>query len=185
MMSNRRRLGDVRDRIYPGPNRRRSYPDKAGRRPGHRVGRKQDVRARSSASFRWRLANAVLAAPDNSPDSSPRSPPVGAPRITALLAAVQDSCHPRVGWSLRPTNNFNAHHTFAVVKRQRAVGAHLAGQTNTIDGCRADHGILGGMKAVTQHGQTRRLRQDPPTEMDVRNAIERTTVSASFSCAIG
>ncbi len=61
----------------------------------------------------------------------------------------------------------------------RAVGAHLAGQTNTIDGCRADHGILGGIQAVTQHGQTRRLRQDPPTEKEVRNAIERTMVSAT------
>ena len=61
----------------------------------------------------------------------------------------------------------------------RAVGPHLAGQTNTIDGCGADHGILGGIQAVTQHGQTRRLRQDPPTEKDVRNAIERTTVSAT------
>jgi hypothetical protein len=61
----------------------------------------------------------------------------------------------------------------------RAVGAHLAGQTNTIDGCRADHGILGGIQAVTQHGQTRCLRQDPPTEKDVRNAIERATVSAT------
>jgi hypothetical protein len=61
----------------------------------------------------------------------------------------------------------------------RAVGAHLAGQTNTIDGCRADHGILGGIQAVTQHGQTRRLRQDPLTEKDVRNAIERITVSAT------
>ncbi len=60
----------------------------------------------------------------------------------------------------------------------RAVRAHLAGQTNTINGCRADHGILGGIQAVTQHGQTRRLRQDPPTEDDVRNAIERATVSA-------
>jgi len=56
---------------------------------------------------------------------------------------------------------------------------HLADQTNTIDGCRADHGMLGGIQAVTQHGQTRRLRQDPPTENDVRNAIERATVSAT------
>ena len=55
----------------------------------------------------------------------------------------------------------------------------MAGQTNTINGCRADHGILGGIQAVTQHGQTCRLRQDPPTEKDVRNAIERTTVSAT------
>ena len=51
--------------------------------------------------------------------------------------------------------------------------------SHALDGCRADHDILGGIQAVTQHGQTRRLRQDPPTEKDGRNAIERTAVSAT------
>src|SRR5271157_1206983 len=39
----------------------------------------------------------------------------------------------------------------------RAVGAHLAGQTNTIDGCRADHGIL-SMRTRARDGFVKALR---------------------------
>ena len=60
-----------------------------------------------------------------------------------------------------------------------AIGAHLAVQARAIDECRVDHGVLGGDQAIPQHEQTRRLRRDKPTEKDVRNAIERATVSAT------
>ena len=40
------------------------------------------------------------------------------------------------------------------------------------------HDGLHANQAIPQHEQTRRLRRDPPTEDDVRNAIERATVSA-------
>ncbi|HMF37996.1 MAG TPA: hypothetical protein VKF17_15225, partial [Isosphaeraceae bacterium] len=42
-----------------------------------------------------------------------------------------------------------------------------------------NHSVLGANQAIPQHEQTRRLRRDPPTEDDVRNAIERATVSAT------
>ena len=60
-----------------------------------------------------------------------------------------------------------------------AIGAHLAVQASAIDDCHINHGVLGGSQAIAQHEQTRRLRRDPPTENDVRNAIERATVSAT------
>ncbi len=41
-----------------------------------------------------------------------------------------------------------------------------------------NHSVLGANQAIPQHEQTRGLRRDPPTEDDVRNAIERATVSA-------
>ena len=58
----------------------------------------------------------------------------------------------------------------------RAVGPHLAGRASAIDGCHIDHGVRGGDQAIPQLEPTRRLRADPPTEKDVRNAIERATV---------
>src|SRR5208282_2834115 len=42
-----------------------------------------------------------------------------------------------------------------------------------------NHSVLGANQAIPQHEQTRRLRRGPPTEDDVRNAIERATVSAT------
>ena len=41
-----------------------------------------------------------------------------------------------------------------------------------------NHGVRGGDQAVPQLELTCRLRGDPPTEKDVRNAIERATVGA-------
>ena len=61
----------------------------------------------------------------------------------------------------------------------QAIGAHLAVQASAIDGCHINHGVLGGTRVIPQHEQTRRLRRDPTSENDVRNAIERTTVSAT------
>ena len=61
----------------------------------------------------------------------------------------------------------------------RAVGTHLAVQAAiAIDDHHTNHSVLGANQAIPQHEQTRRLRRDPPTEDDVRNAIERATVSA-------
>src|SRR5208337_4551007 len=61
----------------------------------------------------------------------------------------------------------------------RAVGTHLAVQAAiAIDDHNINHSVLGASQAIPQHEQTRRLRRDPPTEDDVRNAIERATVSA-------
>jgi hypothetical protein len=60
----------------------------------------------------------------------------------------------------------------------RAVGPHLAGRASAIDGRHIDHGG-GGDQAIPQLELTRRLRRDPPTEKDVRNAIERATVGAT------
>ena len=48
-----------------------------------------------------------------------------------------------------------------------------------IDDCHINYGVLGGNQAIPQHQQTRRLRRNKPTENDVRNAIERATVSAT------
>jgi len=61
----------------------------------------------------------------------------------------------------------------------RAVGAQLAIWASAIDDRQINHGVLGGDQAIPQPEQTQRLRQDPPTEKDVRNAIEPTTVSAT------
>ena len=59
------------------------------------------------------------------------------------------------------------------------VGTHLAVQAAiAIDDHHINHSVLGANQAIPQHEQTRRLRRDPPTEDDVRNAIERATVSA-------
>ena len=60
-----------------------------------------------------------------------------------------------------------------------AVGPHLAGRASAIDGCHINHGGRGGHQAIPQLELTRRLRGDPPTEKDVRNAIERATVGAT------
>ena len=61
----------------------------------------------------------------------------------------------------------------------QAVGAHLAVQASAIDGCHINHGALSGNQAIRQHEQARRSRRDPPTENDVRNAIERVTIGAT------
>ena len=61
----------------------------------------------------------------------------------------------------------------------RAVGRHLAGRASAIDGRHINHGVRGGDQAIPQLEPTRRLREDPPTEKDVRNAIERATVGAT------
>jgi site-specific DNA recombinase len=55
----------------------------------------------------------------------------------------------------------------------------LAGRASAIDGCHINHGVRGGDQAIPQLEPTRRLRGDPPTEKDVRNAIERATVGAT------
>ena len=59
-----------------------------------------------------------------------------------------------------------------------AVGAHLAARANAIDGCHINRGDGRGDRAITQH-ESRRMRRDPPSENDVRNAIDRVTVSAT------
>ena len=41
-----------------------------------------------------------------------------------------------------------------------------------------NHSVLAANQAIPQHEQTHGLRKDPPTEDDIRNAIERATVSA-------
>ena len=55
----------------------------------------------------------------------------------------------------------------------------MAVQASTIVDRHINHGVLGGTRVIPQHEQTRRLRRDPTSENDVRNAIERTTVSAT------
>ena len=61
----------------------------------------------------------------------------------------------------------------------RAVGTHLAVQAAiAIDDHHINHSVLGANQAIPQHEQTRGLRRDPATEDDIRNAIERATVSA-------
>jgi site-specific DNA recombinase len=59
-----------------------------------------------------------------------------------------------------------------------AVGAHLAARANAIDGCHIDRG--GGPRdcAITQNESARKPRY-LPSENDVRNAIDRATVSAT------
>ena len=61
----------------------------------------------------------------------------------------------------------------------QAIGAHLAVQASTIVDRHINHGVLGGSQAIAQREQTRCLRRDPPTENDMRNEIERATVSAT------
>jgi site-specific DNA recombinase len=61
----------------------------------------------------------------------------------------------------------------------RAVGTHLAGQANATVDHHINRGFLGGNAASVQREQTHRPPTDPPTESDVRNAIERVTVSAT------
>src|ERR1022692_4954011 len=61
----------------------------------------------------------------------------------------------------------------------RAVGPLLAVRASAIDNCHINHSVLGGDLAMPRREQTRHLRRDPPTESDVRNAIERVTVSAT------
>jgi hypothetical protein len=59
-----------------------------------------------------------------------------------------------------------------------AVGAHLAAQADAIDGCHIDRGDGRGDYAITQH-KSGRMRRDLLSENDVRNAIDRATVSAT------
>ena len=59
-----------------------------------------------------------------------------------------------------------------------AVGAHLASRANAIDGCHIDREGGGGDYAITQH-ESGRMRRRLPGESDVRNAIDRATVSAT------
>jgi len=59
-----------------------------------------------------------------------------------------------------------------------AVGAHLAARANAIDGCHIDCGGEHGDFAITQH-ESGRMRRCLPSENDVRNAIDRATVSAT------
>jgi hypothetical protein len=59
-----------------------------------------------------------------------------------------------------------------------AVGAHLAARVNAIDGGHIDHGGGRGDYAIAQH-ESGRMRRCLPSENDVRNAIDRATVSAT------
>ena len=59
-----------------------------------------------------------------------------------------------------------------------AVGAHLAARVNAIDGCRIDRGDGRGDYAITQH-ESGRMPSYLPSENDVRDAIDRATVSAT------
>ena len=59
-----------------------------------------------------------------------------------------------------------------------AVGAHLAARANAIDGCHIDRGDGRGDYAIAQH-ESARMRRYLPSENDVRNAIDRATVSAT------
>ena len=59
-----------------------------------------------------------------------------------------------------------------------AVGAHLAARANAIDGCHIDRGDGRGDCAITQN-ESGRMRRCLPSENDVRNAIDRATVSAT------
>src|ERR1700722_1196239 len=61
-----------------------------------------------------------------------------------------------------------------------AVGAHLAARANAIDGCHIDCGDGRGAYAITQQESARGGRY-PPSESDVRIAIDRATVSATRS----
>ena len=61
----------------------------------------------------------------------------------------------------------------------RAVGTHLAVQSSAIADYHIDYCVLDASQAITQHEQTRGSRRNPPTENDVRKAIERATVSAT------
>jgi hypothetical protein len=49
-------------------------------------------------------------------------------------------------------------------------------QASAIDNCHINHSVLDGDLGMPRREHTRRLRRDPPTESDVRNAIERVTV---------
>ncbi len=59
-----------------------------------------------------------------------------------------------------------------------AVGAHLAARANAIGGCHIDRGGGRGDCAIAQH-ESGRMRRYLPSENDVRNAIDRATVSAT------
>ena len=59
-----------------------------------------------------------------------------------------------------------------------AVGVYLAAPANAIDGCQIDRGDGRGDCAITQH-KSGRMRRDLPSDNDVRNAIDRATVSAT------
>ena len=59
-----------------------------------------------------------------------------------------------------------------------AVGAHLAARANAIDGRHIDRGGGRGDFAITQHGSAR-MRRNLPSENDLRNAIDRATISAT------
>jgi site-specific DNA recombinase len=59
-----------------------------------------------------------------------------------------------------------------------AVGAHLAARVNAIDSCHIDHGGGRGDYAITQN-ESGRMRRYLQSENDVRNAIDRATVSAT------
>jgi len=61
----------------------------------------------------------------------------------------------------------------------RAVGALLAGRASAIDDRNINRGFLGGNVASVQRQQIRRPPTDQPTENDVRDAIERVTVSST------
>ena len=61
----------------------------------------------------------------------------------------------------------------------RAVGTYLAGQPSVIADHHINRNFLGGKVTNAQREQTRRPPTDTPTENDVRNAIERITVSAT------
>ena len=59
-----------------------------------------------------------------------------------------------------------------------AVGAHLAARANAIDGCHIDRDGGRADYAIMQH-ESARMRRCLPSENDVRNAIDRATVSAT------
>ena len=61
----------------------------------------------------------------------------------------------------------------------RAVGTYLASRASLIAGHHINRSFLGGNVTNAPREQTRRPPTDPPTENDVRNAIERVTVSAT------
>jgi site-specific DNA recombinase len=61
----------------------------------------------------------------------------------------------------------------------RAVGTYLAGQANAIADHHVSSGFVGGDVASAQREHTRRPQTAPSAGSDVRNAIERVTVSAT------
>jgi len=61
----------------------------------------------------------------------------------------------------------------------RTVGRYLAGQATAIADYHISRGFIGGNAAGVQREQTRRPPKQPPTESEVRNAIERVMVSAT------